>query len=362
MKFHCRICGTLTQKWGHTRQGKTRFFCPHCKKTTTPKRDDVETRHTVDAVKKWLSGKDTLTDIAKESHVTRQALWKRFHQVMDVASIEPSLPDMIKTKILIVDGTYIHGHTLCALIAVDETDKIYWKFVSYESYAGWTQFLSSFVEPEIVVMDGQKGLFLAARTLWPKVDIQRCQFHLVAFAIQYIGRRPKEKIGKDLMDILYTLKNAKTKESRDAWIKAYRQWEQKYEIPLSAKNINKQYVHARLRGARLIIRRAIPYLFKFLDHPGAPNTTNLVEGWINGTIAESLRLHRGLRINEKKALATIILSDLIRKKTRDKSVMEMLKYAARVRRARKFGKKKRPANISETPIINKTMKLLVWVK
>jgi hypothetical protein len=356
MKLHCRMCGTPMQKWGHTRQGKPRFFCPNCKKTATPQRDDVEIRQTVHEMKKWLGGKESLSHMAALSHVTRQALWKRFHPVMEAASIEPVIPDLIRTKVLIVDGTYIHGHTLCALIAVDEFDKIYWKFASYESCAVWMKFLSSFVEPEIIIMDGQKGLFLAAKTLWPRVAIQRCQFHLVAFAIQYIGRRPKEKVGQDLMDILYTLKDAKSKEGRDAWIYSYRRWEQKYEMLLSAKDSDKQFIRPRLRGARLIIRRALPYLFTFLDHPGSPNTTNLVEGWINGAMAEALRLHRGLRINEKKTLAAIILSDLIRKKTKDKSVMERLKYAARVRRARRFGKRKSRSNIVEPALVN-TMKL-----
>lgn len=303
MKLHCRICGEAMQKWGRTRQGKPRFFCTHCKKTATRQRDDVELRETINDLKEWLGGKENLSHIAEKSHVTRQALWRRFHHVMEIAAAERTMPNYIKTKILIVDGTYIHGRTLCALIAVDEVDKIYWRFVSHESYASWSQFLSSFVEPEIIIMDGQKGLFAAARMTWPKVPIQRCQFHLVAFAIQYIGRRPKERMGKELLDILYQLKQVKTPAVREAWIYSYRSWEQKYEISLSAKDSTRKYVHPRLRGARLIIRRALPYLFTFLQHPGAPNTTNLVEGWINGAIAEGVRLHRGVRIKEKTASA-----------------------------------------------------------
>ena len=355
MRLHCRHCGENMQRWGHTRQGTPRFFCTHCKKTMTPQRDDIELRQTMSDLKEWLGGKESLSHMAINSHVTRQALWKRFHHVMDVAATEPKLPDYIKTKILIVDGTYIHGRILCALIAVDETDKIYWKYVSHESQASWCQFLSSFLEPEIIIMDGQKGLFAATRTLWPKVPVQRCQFHLVAFAIQYIGRNPKEQIGKDLINIIYKLKDAKTAIDRDTWILSYRAWERKYELFLSAKDNNKQYIRPRLRGARLIIRRAIPYLFTFLDHPGAPNTTNLVEGWINGAIAEAVRLHRGVRIKEKKALATIILSDLKRPKI-ERTITERLKYADRIRRARKFGKKKSRHNIVQPDLVN-TMKL-----
>lgn len=209
LKMHCGECGGIMQRWGHTRGGKPRFFCASCRKTATRDRDDVEKRHALSELNDWLGGKDSLNEIAKRSHKTRQALWKKFHPLLSSIP-EPTIPDLTKVKQLILDATYIHGHTLCALVAIDENNQLYWKFAPYESYKVWCHFLSSFAEPEIVIMDGQKGLFAAAKTLWPKVAVQRCQFHVIAFAIQYLGRRPKEQVGKDLLDILYRLKDAKT--------------------------------------------------------------------------------------------------------------------------------------------------------
>jgi hypothetical protein len=58
----------------------------------------------------------------------------------------------------------------------------------------------------------------------------------------------------------------------------------------------------------------LPYLFTYLDFPGCPNTTNLVEGWPNAAIAEALRRHRGLHLSQKKILVSIILSHLTREK------------------------------------------------
>ena len=329
------------QRWGKSAQGKSRFFCPVCKKTATPQRDDVERRNHLEDLKEWLLGKESLSQIAAESKITRQALWKRFHQVIDLASQEPELPDMIKTRFLIVDATYIHSHTLCALVAIDENDKIYWKFAPYESYRAWLSFLASFAKPEIIIMDGQKGLFAAAKTLWAKVDVQRCQFHLIAFALQYIGRQPKEEMGKELMNILYSLKETKSHEKKNQWIGSYLAWEKKYELFLAARDGNGRFIRPRLRSARLIIRRALPNLFTFLDHPGAPNTTNLVEGWVNSAIAEVLRWHRGIRLHEKKALASTVLAALKRHRKATPSVMERLRKERQVRRARFFMKRNR---------------------
>lgn len=302
------------ERWGTTKAGTPRFYCKYCKISTTPQRDDVEHRHSLHQLEEWLSGKDSLSQIAEEEHKTRQALWKEFHPLISTIH-EPEIPPGTKVKTLILDGTYIHGHTLCALVAIDENNKLYWQFAPYESYKYWCEFLYHFDAPEVVVMDGQKGLFAAAKALWPKVAIQRCQFHVVSFAIQYLGRKPKDQASKDLLNILYTLKDAKTKDKKDEWLLLYNMWEQRYNPALIGKTALGHFAHPKLRSTRLIIRRALPNLFTFLDHPGTPNTTNLVEGWVNGAVAEALRLHRGLRVHEKKALATIVLSHLKRGNT-----------------------------------------------
>jgi hypothetical protein len=305
------------EHWGKTAAGTPRFFCAFCKVSDTRDRDDVEKRHSLHQLEKWLGGKDSLTKLASEEHKTRQALWKELHPLFEGRINEPVIPPHTKVRILILDATYIHGHTLCALVAIDENDKLYWRFAPYESYKVWCEFLSHFSEPEIVVMDGQKGLFAAARTLWPHVPVQRCQFHVISFAIQYLGRKPKEQVGKDLINILYSLKDAKTLEGKDVWLRSYIAWERKYDFLISARDRTGHFMHPRLRSTRLIMRKALPYLFTFLNHPGAPNTTNLVEGWVNGAVAEALRFHRGLRVHEKKALVSIVLSNLRRQKPKN---------------------------------------------
>jgi hypothetical protein len=164
-------------------------------------------------------------------------------------------------------------------------------------------------------MDGQKGLFLAALRLWPFTGIQRCQFHVISFVSQYTGRRPKDGPTREILDILYQLKYAKTPEGRDRWIVLYKNWERKYQIELYERNVWGNFKYPKLRSVRYIIRKALPNLFTFLEYPGAPNTTNLVEGWVNSAVAEAIRRHRGITAEEKKTLVSIVLSHL--KRTND---------------------------------------------
>ena len=309
MKY-CPFCKSSVQHWGTTRKGSARFFCPECKRTITKKkRLDVRIRHQRHEMDLWLGGKDSLKEISTRYHSTRQTFWKHFRPFMSFP-FEPQIPKE-KMKMLILDATYIHKNSLCALVAIDENDRVFWRFAKRESYLTWCHFLSDFPEPEILVMDGQKGLFAAAKILWPDVKIQRCQFHVVCFAMQYLGRHPKDEAAKEIQKLLYGLKEVKTQLKRDAWIYFFKMWERKYDNLLKEKSEGGyEFKYQRLKSVRFVIRKALPHLFTYIDNPGTPNTTNLVEGWVNAAVAEAIRLHRGLKDFEKKTLVAIVLSKL----------------------------------------------------
>ncbi|HWC58028.1 MAG TPA: transposase [Candidatus Paceibacterota bacterium] len=308
---HCPYCHHLLQRYGYTNAGTKRFFCPSCERTVTAhKRQDVTERHLRHELDQWLGGKDSLTEIAKRYHSTRQTFWHHFRPIMSF----PFAPAILHDKpvdMLILDATYIHKNSLCALVAIDEYDRVFWRFANHESFARWKEFLALFPKPSAVVMDGQKGLFAAAKALWPNVKIQRCQFHVISFAMHYLGRHPKDEAGKEIQQLLYKLKEVKTMERKHWWILLYRIWEARYEKLLSEKE-GRRYKHQKLRSVRFLIRKALPNLFTYLEHPGLPNTTNLVEGWVNAAVAEAIRRHRGLKDFEKETLVSIVLSHLKR--------------------------------------------------
>ena len=113
--------------------------------------------------------------------------------------------------------------------------------------------------------------------------------------------------------MLYKLKEVKNADKRDWWLLLYTVWEERYHRYLFERNVGGSFLHPKLRSARLVMRKAIPNLFTYIDYPAAPNTTNLVEGWVNAAVAEAIRLHRGLKDFEKKTLVSIVLSHLKRK-------------------------------------------------
>lgn len=315
MKKHkkCRQCGRQMQGWGKTAAGTPRYRCLVCKRSSIIHRPDTRQRHQRNRLVSWLTGVQSKDDVARRYGVTRQTLSKEF-QVFFRQNPNPKTFQGFGAKILIIDAKFIHGRKLCALIAVAEDDYIVWQFANTECYHTWRGFLARFSSPEVVVADGQKGVARFVKRWWPQTAFQRCHFHLVSLVIHYLSRNPKNEAGQQILDLLYRLKYVKTFEDRDQWKLLHHIWEKQYEKVFNEKNELDGYVHQKLRSVRFIVRRAVPNLFTYLDYPGCPNTTNLVEGWVNTAIAEGLRRHRGLHLSQKKTLVSIILSNLRRSK------------------------------------------------
>lgn len=288
-----------------------RFFCLRCRKTATWKRPDVRNFHHKQRMANWLTGVESLSSVAKDFHITRQGLWKKFRPFFK-KNPNGITPLGFKAKMLIVDAKFIHGRILCALIAVTEENKIFWQFADSECYGTWYSCLIRFSPPEVVVADGQKGVARFVKRYWPNTAFQRCHFHLVQNVIHYISRNPREEAGVDMLHLAYRLKYVKNYEDRDRWKLLHRIWEKQHEKIFNERTEAGGFRYRKLRSARFIMRRAIPDLFTYLDYPGCPNTTNLVEGWVNTAIAERLSRHRGLRLSQKKTLVSTILSNLSR--------------------------------------------------
>jgi hypothetical protein len=301
------------RRHGVTKAGTERYFCPVCRKATTIHRDDTRLRHEKNRLVEWLTGVDDKDAIAKKYGVTRRALSKEFRKFF-LENPDGTAPLGFAAKRLIVDAKFIHGSMLCALIAVTENDKIFWQFAEGENYGTWHACLVRFKPPEVIVADGQKGVAGFVKRYWPQTGFQRCHFHMVSLVIHYLSRNPQEEAGRGILELMYRLKAVKNHDDKKQWLMFHRTWEKRYEKVFAEKNESGQYAHRKLRSVRFIVRKALPNLFVYLDFPGCPNTTNLVEGWVNAALAEGLRRHRGLHFSQKKTLVSIILSHLTRQK------------------------------------------------
>ena len=124
-----------------------------------------------------MSGKNELEYFANKYSVTTRTLHNWFKDIW-VEDIQPKYL-LISNQIIIIDG-FVLDNTTVLLLAKTKTKVVGWKFVNRETYINWKEFfLQLNGHPDAVVCDGQKGMLKAIKEVFPRVIVQRYQFHIL---------------------------------------------------------------------------------------------------------------------------------------------------------------------------------------
>ena len=181
-------------------------------------------------------------------------------------------------------------------------------------------FFNSFKQiPFAIVCDGQKGMIKAIKQRFPGAIIQRCQFHVIKYIRSKLTKNPESIASQDLLILVLQITKVKTREDLKLWLEKYKYWWQTHKKFIKEKTypVNSfsptgrprwNYTHQKLHASYSHLKNALPYLFRCLQHPKIPNTTNFVEGGINSLMQEKLRFHRGLKLPKRRILIAHFLS------------------------------------------------------
>lgn len=310
------------QRRGFTAAGTQRFYCKSCASSTVRKRPDAQTRHHQQLFKNWLTGNQSLSEIAHRRGVNRRTLTRWFRPLWETTKPPGKLaPDPLAVYCL--DGVYLSGRENAALVCRTGSWRLSWMFVVRETTAGWTAFLESLQAPNAVVIDGQKGLLAAVKSLWPLAKIQRCLVHVERFSRIKLTRKPTTIAGRELRNLVSALFEVRTGRHARRWLRRCCLWELKhatflkersYGEPRLGKKRRWWYTHRNIRAVRSHLRNALPHLFTFVDHPEVPRTTNHVEGGVNSRLKELIQRHRGLSQDRKKVVVAEFLAKMDGKK------------------------------------------------
>jgi len=308
---------------GYTAAGTQRWKCKNCKKVICRKRNDVGERNRIRLVERWLTGTESLPQIAKRIGKHRTTLSKKFSKLFNkIKSVPLSLST--DSNVLVLDGTTISKGKI-ALIVYDRISKqpLAWSFVEREYFESWYILLEkvrrkNYSTTIAIVSDGQKGLRKAVSAVFPGIMHQRCIIHIIRLSLSWLTKNPKTDAGIELRKLVCVIGKIKTNQEAKLWEKYFEEWDEKYSLFLKEKSINpatgrKWHTHRKLRGVRSLIKTAIPNMFLYSRDARIPNTTNCVEGGINSRIAELLHRHRG--INEKQKIALVRSFLYLKRKT-----------------------------------------------
>ena len=152
------------------------------------------------------------------------------------------------------------------------------------------------------VIDRMKGLPQALKP----VPVQMCQFHQMLIVRRYLTQDPEIEASRNLLELV----NGMAETDKESFIGAFNEWYDKYRDVGNErvhdgriKRRTPPYMRPRLRSAYLSVKRNMPLLWTFYDHPetGLPNTNNALEGLFSD-LKTKVRVHSGISREHREKL------------------------------------------------------------
>ena len=286
------------------RDGKQRYKCKECGRRFTGgiRRDKSQ------VITDYVDGKQTIIQLAAKYKVSERTIRRDLESMRFVRK-----KAKYKEVTVQLDTTY-WGHKFGLMVIKDALrNKVLWhKYVYNETINQYMEGISWLESQGFkiygAVIDGMRGL---AQALYP-IPVQMCQFHQILITRRYLTQEPDLNASCELLSLVKNI----TQMDKESFIGAFNEWHDKYKDVLNERIHDKRikrhtppYMRPRLRSAYLSLKRNMPLLWTFYDHPetGLPNTNNAIEGLFSD-IKSKLRAHRGIsKDNRKKLLDEYIM-------------------------------------------------------
>ena len=297
----CPECGSLNIiRWG-LREGHQRYKCCDCGTSFVKHKEGVRQSNRLVWFRKWVLGKQTIEDIAQECGYSARQVHRWFDEYLDSSpnwTMNTSRPIY-----LLIDGTYYSdGHCLILYRAENLKRTIFYRFTTHEDDDEIASDLISIRDLGYDVIgiatDGGDNIIRAVQFVFPNVPRQRCVVHVQRECLNSITQRPRSTEAKLFRNLIQDLSVVKTKNDKLWWLNMYTRWiedneEYIFQKAMVSYSHQEYYVHNDLRKAYIHLKRALPNLFTYIEHPGVPKTTNALEAFF-GHIKDQIRSHRGL--------------------------------------------------------------------
>lgn len=298
--------GTRLIKWGK-RNGKQRYRCQDCEALSTGQNKGVSKKNRFIWFEKWVNERRTLEQLSTESNYSVRTLKTYFHDYLQKAPVWTVYPS--EKVNLLIDGTYF-SNNLCLILYRDNTIKFtqLYRLTNGEWYEELKEDLENLLELgvqiESITCDGHKAQLKAIRKVCKQVTLQRCVVHVQRMCQIWLRMRPKTEAGIELRAIVTQLHRINTTLKRDYWIVSLIHWYEKHKDFINEKTVNLEsgrywYKHKMVRRSFIVIKKALPDLFHYLDNPKIPKSTNGLESFF-GHLKGHLNVHRGLSKEHRK--------------------------------------------------------------
>lgn len=303
----CPFCGFLSCVKNGKQSGHQRYYCKSCESYFTDRRHDISAANRFVWFERWILGKQSIWQLSQRSGYSEKTLRIWFDSYLKHCPVW-AIPRRTKVH-LMIDGTYF-PNKVCLVLYRDFTVKstLFYRLTDNE----WEDeiredlenLLSLGIEIESVTCDGLSNIIKSVKKTCKQIIIQRCIIHIQRESKTWLTKRPKSAAGKYLRSLVSVIHEIKSHDDRDYWLYEFHLWEQVFHEYITAKSYSDEipkgwYTHKMVRKSYVHIKRALPYMFKYIDNPNIPNNTNSLESFF-GHLKQNISLHRGLSKNHYK--------------------------------------------------------------
>ena len=249
----------------------------------------------------YVEGKQTINQLATKYGVSSKTISRDLKGMRYVQKISKD-----KEVTIQMDTTY-WGRNFGLMVIKDALrKKILWrKYVTHETIADYVEGVRWLKSKGFriygAVIDGMRGLAQAL-----PFPVQLCQFHQMLMVRRYLTQEPELDASRELLELVNNITNM----DKESFVGAFGEWYDRNKDVVNERVHDRRikrktppYMRPRLRSAYLSIKRNMPLLWTFYDHPelGIPNTNNGLEG-IFSDIKTKLRVHSGISREHRKKL------------------------------------------------------------
>lgn len=300
------MCGSnRIIKWGF-QSGRQRYKCQRCHQMFVWKNKGKSLDKQKIWFKKWIIGRMTLEEIAKQKECSGSTIQRLFREYLN----NPPIPQIKANSNchLMIDGTYTSNFCLLNYFDNDLKYLQYYEIVRDENYQdfelGLRLLKAAGLNIVSITSDGDRGLIMAINEVFTGVVHQRCIVHVQRMGLAYLTRFPKTVAGRELRLMILDLHKINNHEERTVWVGRYRNWEATHYDFLNERNSvlseTKLFKHYDIRRVRTLINNTLPHLFHYLDDPKIPKSNNGLECRFS-YLKNNLRIHRGLSCEHRKS-------------------------------------------------------------
>jgi hypothetical protein len=247
--------------------------------------------------RRWIVEGYSVRQLALQSGHSMRSLHKLVRSVLAEEPPEPAA-DLRSVRHAMLDGTFLHGRRSVAVLMDGQTHTVIGGGygISENSEIQLRSFLIPLREqglsPTSFTVDGSPQVMKVIRSLWPGAVIQRCLVHIQRQGLSWCRVNPKTAHALRLREIFRQVTGIRTVAERETFLQSFAQWEDEYGEPIRTRR-RRGPVFSDVKQARSMLLRALPDMFRYLDTPGIPTSTNGLEGYFSRLKAR-YRQHRGL--------------------------------------------------------------------